>query len=70
MSPKKYLKCVYCNCVYEPIDYDKHTLCEEFYNFILDGMIKKLEARLQKCYQIKQKNPKEGARSYDKIQNS
>lgn len=57
MSPKKYLKCVYCNCVYEPIDYDKHSLCSEFYNYILEEVIKKLEEKLKKCYQLRADNP-------------
>jgi len=71
MSPlNKYLKCIYCNIIYEPIDSDKHTLCGEFHNFILDEMIKTLKMRLEICYEIKKKNPKEVAGKNNKIQNS
>jgi len=55
--PNKYSNCVYCNVLYEPIDYDKHLLCKEFYNFTLEEVIKRLETRLKICYEIKKKNP-------------
>lgn len=57
MSPIKYLKCHYCNCVYSIIDCDKHSLCSEFYNFVLVEVIKKLEKQLKICYEIRNKNP-------------
>jgi len=56
--PNKYSNCVYCNCDYSLDDANKHDVCKDFYNYTLDEMIKTLEARLKKCYQIKQKNPK------------
>jgi len=58
MSPNKYFKCVYCNCVYEPIDSDKHTLCKDFYNYTLDEVIKNLEKKLKICREIREKNIK------------
>lgn len=58
MSPNKYFKCYYCNCVYPLIDCDKHSLCSEFYNFVLVEVIKKLEKQLKICYEIREKNIK------------
>jgi len=56
MSEIKYFKCHYCNCVYEPIDFDKHSLCSDFYNFILVEIIKKLEKQLKICRDIQDKD--------------
>ena len=58
MSPNKYYKCVYCNCVYSLDDTYKHDVCKDFYNFTLEEVIKKLEKQLKICYKIRNKNIK------------
>ena len=57
MSPKKYLKCVYCNCIYSLDDANKHDICKDFYNFTLEEMIKNLEKKLKICRDMRYKNP-------------
>lgn len=47
------IKCVFCGVMYYPIDEDRHDICQDFYKFTLDEMIRKLEKQLQMCYEIK-----------------
>jgi len=39
--------------LYYPIDENKHDICQDFYKYTLEEMIRKLEKQLQMCYKMK-----------------
>ena len=47
------LKCVFCGVLYYQIDENKHDICQDFYKYTLEEMIRKLEKQLQMCYKMK-----------------
>lgn len=46
-------KCVFCGVSYFLIDENKHDICQDFYKYTLEEMIRKLDKQLQLCYKMK-----------------